>query len=331
MDSDFKIISTLGPGSRTASFMNICRETHQSHFRLNGSHLNPKQIREYAEFLRGHSTREETHIYLDLQGSKLRIGQIDGGHRQLSAGAKIVAKATDRSPGDYIPIPHPEIFNTVLPGDILVFQDGAVKMRLEKVGKTAMHLQIIAGNHLRSGCGIHIQDKPLFPGSLPTKQKQQIAVAAQNDFSHLALSYVRSPEEIHQLRDYCQTLGYTPGLVAKIEHPDALPHLEAISEAADVVWFCRGDLGALTPLARLGYWQDVSIDVARRKNIPIYIAGQVFHHLTAHPQPTRSEVVHFYHLRQQGVSGIVLSDETAIGQNPGQAVQIITSMLNNDV
>ena len=327
MKTAFKIISTLGPQSLSAAFVNTCREHSQLYFRLNGSHLSAKRIQEYSDFIRSHTEGHESQIFLDLQGNKLRIGQMSPREMKLSPRAELVAKLTDASTGTTIPLPHPEIFRAASSGDILIFQDATVKMKVEETGQKYLRLRVLSGDSLRSGCGIHIQDKPLLPEALPANQKQQIEVADGNGFSHLALSYVRSPEEVLNLRKYCRGIDYSPRLIAKIEHPAALNRLEEIIDSADEIWFCRGDLGALIPLAGLGYWQDLVIQAARRKKKPVYVAGQVFHHLTTHPQPTRSEVVHFYHLQQQGVNGIVLSDETAIGQNPAAALGIIASLV----
>lgn len=326
MSAPFKIISTLGPASLNRDFIESCRRNSQLFFRLNGSHLTLPEIERYVRFARENSEDHLPQFYLDLQGGKLRIGKLDA-PLQLKTGESIEFILSENSRSSRIPLPHCEIFEQIRKGDQLVLQDGSVMLHVVEGTANRFTAQVLRGGEVRSGAGIYLPNRVLSPDELPPVQRRQIALAARLQLTHLALSYVRTAEEIASLRSVCSQVNYQPTIAAKIEHPEALENLADIAGKADEIWFCRGDLGTMISLKKLGYWQDKTVEIAKRLKKPILIAGQVFHHLTQNRQPTRSEVVHFFYLRKYNVDGIVLSDETAIGIDPVNALREIFALL----
>lgn len=322
----FKIISTLGPVSLNQEFLQLCNKFSQSYFRLNGSHLSVEEMQEYAKLIQKYTSAMDPELYLDLQGNKLRIGQLKQ-DLQLTAGKMIALKLSGYSSTGEVPIPHQQIFQQAAIGDYLCLQDAGIKLQIVKVQSNSILAKILEGGRLRSRAGINLPgwEIPIYqPSRIETEQVRQSQVL---DIRYLALSYVRCEQDLHVLKELCQNFGYFPRLIAKIEHPESLRHLDKICQIADEIWFCRGDLGSLIPLKELGYWQTFTIKMAKKRRKPVMVAGQVFHHLTEHTQPTRSEVVHFWTLREQGVSGIILSDETSIGKNPAGALEEIFKLL----
>ncbi len=322
----FKIISTLGPASLTREFLQTCQELQQTNFRLNGSHLSPPELQTYLEFVQHQLSGHHYRIYLDVQGSKMRIGKLSA-PRRLANGEQVDFVPGSETSAPLLPLPHREIFATAEAGDVLVLQDGSLEMQVVRVNGQRLTAEVTKGGILRSGSGISIRNKWLAPELFIEAQKWQIEIARRYRVDFLAISYVQNGEELQHWREVCQEMDYHPRLAAKIERPEALKNMSPIIQASDEVWYCRGDLGTLLPLKELGPWQEKTLRACRQMRKPAIVAGQVFHHLTFFPDPTRSEVVHLYQIRQQGASGIVLSDETAIGENPILAVKNIQELI----
>ncbi len=321
-----KVISTLGPACLTGRFIELCFQHRQPYFRLNGSHLGPWELQTNLEFIKEQSAGQSAVIYLDLQGEKKRIGKL-AAPLSLSAGQEVTCVQATETNEQQIPISQPELFHAIQSGDRLVFQDAALSMIALRVSQVEITLRVEAAGELRSNCGILIEGRPTAGTEFPAPQKDQIRLAAEAGIDFLALSYLREEAAIKHLRNECDKMAYHPKIAAKIERPEALSNLQKIAEAADELWFCRGDLGTFIPLRELGVWQDRAIAAAKLVSKPVIIAGQVFQHLADHSQPTRSEVVHFHYIKREGAEGIVLSDETAIGIDPGKAVAAIFSLL----
>ncbi|MFZ0389992.1 MAG: pyruvate kinase, partial [Calditrichia bacterium] len=183
------------------------------------------------------------------------------------------------------------------------------------------------GGILRSAAAVVLPGKSTETSSIHKFDRSLIKIGAAKGIDNLALSYTASASQIENLRSLCMEMSYFPRITAKIEIAAALKNLREISTAADELWFCRGDLAAHIPLKEIGLWQDSVIQAAKDARKPIIIAGQVFHHLTENENATRSEVVHLYYLQKQGANGIVLSDETAIGNNPQNAFAQVINLL----
>lgn len=322
----FKIISTLGNSSLHREFLKYCEKISQLNFRLNGSHLSTSEIQKYTETIQQVVPITKTEIYLDLQGYKSRIGQLRK-ELKLVVGDFIRLTLSEHASSGDIPITDPDLIRNVEKGEYIFLQDATIQLQVESMESDGIQARIIRGGQLRSKAGIYFPAKESNPQKATPMQIAQIQQAHSSEIHNLALSYVKYPAELQDLKNICQQFGYYPRLIAKIEHPASLQHLAALATQADEIWFCRGDLGMFIPLKELSYWQSVTINTAKEAGKPILIAGQVFHHLTEHSQPTRSEVVHFSMIREQGIAGIVLSDETAIGVNPIGALSEIIDLL----
>jgi len=323
--TSFKIVSTLGRASINQEFLNLCATVSQANFRLNGSHLSISEMQKYTRILQKYTSSVKAEVYLDLQGNKLRIGKLKN-HLQLIPEKMVKLKPGSYSSIGHIPIPHPEIFQQAVTGDILHLQDAEIKLEIAEINSKSILVRILEGGWLRSKAGINFPERQISLIPQSTIPGKQLKLSQILGIQNLALSYVKSELDIQELKNLCRNLGYSPKITAKIEHPESLKNLEKICKTADEIWFCRGDLGSLIPWKELGYWQGYSIEMAKNSGKPIMIAGQVFQHLTEHSQPTRSEVVHFYTLQKLGVDGIVLSDETAIGKNPAAALKEIIKL-----
>ncbi len=288
--------------------------------------MNSGDLEEYIHYVTTGIRDQEVSFYLDLPGSKLRIGKFNA---EMSLGKDEIKNLipADDSDGNEIPIPSENFFRFIIEGDELLLQDGSIRLSVIKAETSRLITKVNAGGILRSRAGILIKDR-IYPFQ---KQMEHfniyLELAAAYQIGFLALSYVSSARDLQDLRSHCRNLSYQPALIAKIEFPSALNDLGAIIDASDGLWYCRGDLGTFISPKELADWQDKIIELSLFKKKPVIIAGQVFQYMVTHPQPSRSEVVHFYHMLKQHVSGIVLSDETTLGDFPLETIQQVFSLL----
>jgi pyruvate kinase len=327
MPTEFKIISTLSPLKLTREYLQFCLENHQPFFRLNGSHLSDNELTKLIDKISDYVTHFSITLILDLQGKKLRIGKL-ATPINLSSGQIIEIKSSENSEKGEITIHSSSFFEIVETGDIILLQDAAIQMEIISVIDRTIRCRVRQGGKLRSRAGLNIKENKLLNVEYFDNLKSQINIAKKYEVDYLALSYTTNAKEISNLKDYCRSISYNPRLIAKIEHPQAFDHLDKILKIADEIWYCRGDLGNFISPRQLSDWQEEIVTRCRKLNKPIIIAGQIFQHLAEHLLPTRSEVIHFYHLIDRGINGIVLSDETAIGINPINSMKQIVSLLH---
>ena len=226
-----------------------------------------------------------------------------------------------------MPVPHPDLLSAASVGDLLCLMDGAVRMRVLAVGPSGLDTRVEKGGTLTTRGGIRLEGFRSCSETVAERDGAQIGIAQEFQVEALALSYAANEGSVRALREEGARLGYRPRLIAKIESPAGLDALDGLCRAADELWFCRGDLGMHVPLGALGRHQQETLRVAATHGVPCLVAGQVFHHLVDHAEPTRSEVVHLYDVRRAGAAGVVLSDETAIGLDPARALSAVVSLL----
>jgi pyruvate kinase len=321
-----KIISTLGPASLNSEFLTTTAKYGQTHFRMNASHLKIDQISEYLNFVNQQLQNVKIDSYLDLPGKKMRIGHLINDY-PLQSGNKISFVRSENPDHKNIAVPHKIFFQQVKVHDLIYLQDAQIQLKVVETTPDCIKTRVIQGGNLRSHAGIIIhQTLKALKEYLP-EQLEYIQRAKELNIDYLALSYITQENDISELRQSCEQISYFPKIIAKIEHPDALNHLETICEKADEIWYCRGDLGSFISPWELMEWQTKIIQIVIDVEKPIFVAGQVFQYLTDHASPSRSEVIHFMQLIRQGIHGIVLSDETAIGKNSTQAAEAVYSLL----
>ncbi|MBN2738730.1 MAG: hypothetical protein JXR70_17240 [Spirochaetales bacterium] len=248
-------------------------------------------------------------LVLDLQGAKMRIGRYP--EAILEPGVYSLLLAEESTDYREIPVPHPRLFQALQPGDRLLLNDRRVQTRVLSVQPLGASIEVEKGGPLSSYKGINRVDHPIAFSGLEDRDKELILATGTRANVELAYSFVFTGDEALSLKDLSHAR-----LIAKIERPEALDHLVQISQAFDELWFCRGDMGAQAGLQRLGPIQQCFIERTREYELPVILAGQVLEHMSHFPEPTRAEVVQLYDALKAGFTGIVLSDETAVGKNP---------------
>lgn len=312
-----RVIATLGPAtlpapSGEAPGPGALRTAGADQARLNLSHLTPADLdRHVAQALQGGFTIDD--LVADLQGGKTRLGPLPHPIR-VEPGRVLTL-------GDDLPLDRPGLVRCLCPGDRLRVDDGRVTLTVLDVRGPVARVQAEDAGTLAARKGVSLVGRVPDDPSLGTLLPSDLALLERClhlGMRRFAVSYAHVPGLLDRVRN---RVGSASEVVAKVEHPAAFEALHALACSADTLWLCRGDLGAEVGLAELPRFQRRILSALPA--VPLLVAGQVLHHLTTHPRPTRSEVCHVWDLLAAGVAGFVLSDETAEGPNGPAAVRCI--------
>jgi pyruvate kinase len=284
--------------------------------RINTSHRAVEDVRDALD--RIHRLSSSVRVIVDLQGAKMRLGQC--ADRPLRRGDRVIF-ALDPGPPDDVPLPHPEFFEQIGPGDILRIDDDRLRFSVTDRGPAAVTAVALGDGILHARKGVNLLEHPVRLSGLTDKDRILCALAAESRPAACAVSFMTDGHEARWVREVAPACP----VIGKVERREALDRLEAIDAAVDEVWVCRGDLGVQIGVVELARWVG-RLDPSRLQH-PVLIAGQVLEHLTAHALPTRSEVCHLYDLWARGYAGVVLSDETAIGTDPVRAVRTASALV----
>ena len=313
----FQLIVTLGPVSDT--LLEPLIEAGASAFRLNTAHMSLERVTVLAQKIR--SLHTDLPIVFDLQGAKMRLGVFPP--RTIQQGEEVVF-ARDPLAAGSVPIEHPEFYEQVSPGEIVSVDDDRLRFEVLWKDNESVLCRAHTDGLLKPRKGLNVADHPVDLRGLREFDRGVCRLAEMKNTS-CAISFVKDGSEAAWVRQ----LAPKTAVAAKIERAEAVSNLREISEQADSLWICRGDLGAQIGLGRMATW--IASLVPRSLSRPVWMAGQVLEHLTGHREPTRSEVCHLYDLMSRGYAGIVLSDETAIGKDPVGAVKVAASLARDFV
>ena len=311
----YHIVSTLGPSTAAEKNWQDLVEAGATAFRLNTSHITLATLDIWLEkLLRFNDQRSRpVPIILDLQGSKWRLGRFPA-FTLIKDHRVTLQQAEEIDAESVLPIPHADFFQAAdqAAGEI-VLNDAKIRLTIETVRAQAIICRVELGGEISAHKGIALPGTSFRRESL--QPKDHLIVQRCGGLANIcyALSYVKDSKE---LANYRRQLGADSHLIAKLERQSALDDSQAMASVCHEMWLCRGDLGAeLGPkdLAKAVFTFHARI---AGLPVPVYMAGQVLEHMTEHAQPTRSEICHVYELLQKGYSGLVLSDETAIGRYP---------------
>jgi pyruvate kinase len=326
-DKKTKILATLGPATRSAADVRALVEAGVNLFRLNFSHgshedhaLRYGWIREVENEL-GYPLG----ILMDLQGPKLRLGQFAEGAVQLALGDRIWLDL-DSTPGDAkrVNLPHPEIIQALKPGMSLLVDDGRVRLQVIETRADAVLAQACNAGELSDRKGVNVPEAVLELSPLTGKDRRDLAYGLQLGVDWVALSFVQRPEDIVEARSL---IGDKAFLMAKIEKPSAVEHLDAIAELSDAIMIARGDLGVEVPAENVPGIQKSIIKCCRQLGRPVVVATQMLESMRFSPAPTRAEVTDVANAVSEGADAVMLSAETASGDYPLEAVAMMSKII----
>ncbi|RMG52659.1 MAG: pyruvate kinase [Acidobacteria bacterium] len=321
-----KIVCTIGPASRSPEKLEQLIAAGMNVARLNFSHGSHDEHEEVIVRLREIAARlaRPLAILQDLAGPKIRIGEITAGTVHLQAGDRFIL-TTEAVPGDEhkVSITYPALPRDVRPGDTLLLNDGALELRVEETRENEIICRVVVGGPLSSHKGINVPTRSLQVPSLTEKDREDLAFGLERGVDYVALSFVRSPADVLEAKQFMAERGRLVPLIAKIEKHEALAHIDEIIEVVDGIMVARGDLGVETPLEKVPLVQKMLIHKCNQAGKPVITATQMLRSMVNNPRPTRAEVTDVANAILDGTDAVMLSEETAVGNYPVEAVQMM--------
>jgi pyruvate kinase len=329
-----KIIATVGPASDSDSMLDALIAAGTDIFRLNFSHgTHESQAATYRR-VRGAAERagREVAILQDLGGPKIRTGLLQH-HRPLFVNP---GDSLRIAVGDFVGGPgristtFAGLARSVRPGDRLLLADGLVELRVDATDGTEIETTVVEGGQIGEHKGINAPGVPLPASAVTPKDVDDLKFGLALGVDMVALSFVQAAADLRQARQLIADADATGvPLVAKLERPQALDHLDEILDASDAVMVARGDLGLEMPLERVPRAQKDITRAARRHGIPVIVATQVLESMTTEARPTRAEVNDAANAVDDGVDAIMLAGETAVGAFAARAVQTLDAIIRD--
>ncbi len=318
-----KIIATMGPASSNPTIVRALFDAGVDVFRLNFSHGTHDDHRKNVETIRA-LERETTHpigILMDLQGPKLRVGKIAGDSVELTAGAPFRLDL-DETPGDArrAPLPHPEIFEALMPGADLLLDDGKLRLKVKECGPDFAETEIITGGPLSNRKGVNVPGVVLPISPLTDKDRKDLRIGLELGADWVGLSFVQRPEDVAEAR---RLIAGRAAIMIKVEKPAAITHLERLIEMSDAVMVARGDLGVEMPPEDVPSLQKHIIRACRLAGKPVVVATQMLDSMVHAPAPTRAEASDVATAVYDGADAVMLSAETASGDYPVETVTMM--------
>lgn len=326
-DKKVKILATLGPAIRDAAHIRQLVEAGVNLFRLNFSHGEHADHAQRYQWVREveRELNQPIGILMDLQGPKLRVGRFAEGKVQLVNGQSLRLDL-DTTPGDAsrVNLPHPEIIEALQPGMSLLLDDGRLRLKVTAKQADAVITEVIAGGELSDRKGVNVPEAVLQLSPLTEKDRRDLAFSLELGVDWVALSFVQRPEDIVEAREL---IGGKAFLMAKIEKPSAVTHLEEIARLCDAIMVARGDLGVEVPAENVPRIQKDIVRTCRQLGRPVVVATQMLESMRFSPAPTRAEVTDVANAVAEGADAVMLSAETASGDYPLETVQMMSKII----
>lgn len=314
-----KIVATLGPSSTDAGVIRQLLQAGVNVVRINFSHGTHDKHAQVIQAVRALADELRLPIAIlgDLQGPRIRIGVLPE-PLHLHQGQQLTLVHESQAEAGEIPVTYDHLAEDVRPGATILVNDGLLELQVDRIEGARVHCTVRVGGLLSSNKGMNLPGVEVSAPSLTEKDRADIAFAVAQDLDYLALSFVRRPEDIAQLR---ALLPAGMLIVAKIEKDSALERIEEILQATDAVMVARGDLGVELPFESVPLQQKRIIALAARYGRPVITATQMLESMIEHPRPTRAEASDIANAILDGTDAVMLSAETAAGRYPVLAVE----------
>ena len=319
-----KIVATLGPASTDPKVLADLVAAGIDVVRLNFSHGTAADHRARLDGLRQamHLHNRTVGVMADLQGPKIRVGKFAGSKVLLKAGQEFVLDAACQlGDGERVGLDYPELVDDVVPGDVLLFDDGRIVMDVKHIDGHEIHCVVRHGGELSNNKGINKQGGGLSALALTHKDMEDIRTAASLDVDYVAVSFPKCGDDMRQARELLREANSNAMLIAKIERVEAVANLDDILEACDGAMVARGDLAVEVGDAAVPALQKRIIRTARESNKFVITATQMMESMIHSPVPTRAEVSDVANAVIDGTDAVMLSAETAAGEYPVETVE----------
>ena len=319
-----KIVATLGPASSSPETLDALIAAGVDVFRLNFSHGTHESHAETFKRIQEAIKRSGRHVAVlgDLCGPKIRVGHFADGPIELCEGKEItitVRKVAGTS--ELIPSEYEHLAKDVKAGDRILMADGTRELEVISVQDTEILCRVIRGGSLSDRKGINLPNIEISAPSFTPKDRDDAAFACELGVDYLALSFVRSAEDVLEVKRFIAEHGADIPVMSKIEKPEAIRNIDAILEASDAIMIARGDLGVEMPAEEIPLIQKELTRMCICANKPVIVATQMLESMITAGTPTRAEVTDVAWAAMAGADAVMLSGETSVGKYPVEAVK----------
>lgn len=324
-----KIVATLGPRSHDEATIRQMIRAGMDVARINFSHGDHETHGATIDLVRRIAAEEDAVVAVlgDIQGPKIRIGLIEKEPIELKPGEKITLTLDQANGKNHVVnLPHPEFLRDIRPGNMLLLDDGKLEFVARTASPTSVVAEVVVGGPLSSRKGIMAPNARLTLSAITPKDKADIEFALSKQVDYIAMSFVRSVDDLREIHWLIRHLGGNTAVVAKIEKHEALENIEGIIEQADGIMVARGDLGIEIPAEEVPYHQKRIIRMANEAGKPVITATQMLNSMEFSPRPTRAEASDVYNAILDGTDAVMLSNETASGLYPVRAVEMMVNI-----
>lgn len=328
-----KIVATYGPACSNLSIMEEMVRSGVDVFRFNMSHG------QYEQHLEGYNkVRQINHahglniaILADLQGPKIRIGIVRDNIEVLEQGQEVLITNKECiSTFKKIYINYPHLPKEVEAGDSILIDDGKIELKvLSSNRRDTIKAKVITGGKISNNKGVNLPDTKTSIPALTDKDRKDLRFAIKNGANWIALSFVRSPDDVLELKKIIGKKNSYLKVMAKIEKPEALKEIDDIIKAADGIMIARGDLAVEVPQERMPLIQKDIINKCIRYAKPVVVATQMMESMIENPNPTRAEITDVANAVIDGADAVMLSAETSMGKHPVRVIQVMERILSN--
>lgn len=321
-----KIICTIGPASDSHDGILKLVQRGMNVARLNFSHGTHAEHGEKIDIIRAVSREhgKTVAILQDLCGPKIRVGHVEPPGIELIPGEVLILTGREMIGKDnVVSVSYPLLHQDVKTGDRLLLADGMMELAVERVAEDDIHCRVVTGGVLTSQKGINLPTGTINLPALTPKDKLDLQFGISKGVDYVGLSFVRSAQDIGRVKEIIAEQGVHIPVIAKIEKHEAIVNVDEIMAAADGIMVARGDLGVEIPLENVPRIQKMLVKKANEVGKPVIIATQMLRSMVAAPQPTRAEAADVANAVFEGADAVMLSEETATGMFPDQAVAMM--------
>lgn len=321
-----KIVATVGPASNTYEKLGMLIREGVDVFRLNFSHGSHEDHLAVINLVRRLNKDMRTHVGLlqDLQGPKIRLGEVEGGSFEIKPGEHITLVCGEKEisvPGRISTI-YLGLARDVKPGDMILIDDGKIELRVLSTDREKeVQCEVIYGGLVKPRKGINLPDSDVSAPSMTEKDIEDLKFGLENDVDWIALSFARRGEDIRFIKQIIAESGKQAKVIAKIETPEGLKNLDEIIALTDAVMVARGDLGVEVKMEEVPMAQKMIIEKCNKVGKPVIVATQMMESMITAPRPTRAETSDVANAVLDGADAVMLSAETAVGAYPAEVIR----------
>ncbi|MCI3280460.1 pyruvate kinase [Synechococcus sp. PCC 6717] len=326
-----KIVATIGPAVSQPDKLRALIQAGATTLRLNFSHGTHDDHQRSIRLIRqiSYELGQPVGILQDLQGPKIRLGRFENGSISLKRGDRFTLTSRILMGNQQISsITYPPLAQEVPAGATILLDDGRVEMVVEEVDKTAgeLHCRVVVGGPLSNSKGVNFPGVYLSIKALTEKDRDDLMFGLNQGVDWVALSFVRNPQDVLEIKELIANQGKQVPVIAKIEKHEAIEQMDAILSLCDGVMVARGDLGVELPAEEVPILQKRLIAAANRLGIPVITATQMLDSMVKSPRPTRAEISDVANAILDGTDAVMLSNETAMGEYPVEAVKMMATI-----